>query len=215
MSYRVRRDDPQAHVRGGDFSYRDTASIRLSSARAAGASLADEGVIAARRINLLPTTAETFYDNRLEPFCWGPTLKALLAGTHDKEGNSPLVLLRAHETTLVRHIYSYVSNQWARHVRLTIPAALVGRTHGADTMLRFDHGRNRPNWHRRELLRGVSTTSYAGADSGFVSFSRCGFALEFPEPAGRNVSMMPFHFGDKPSLPDDLQCYRELIENLT
>jgi hypothetical protein len=212
MSYRVsrREDYLQADYEDDFCSYRETAYFRLESAHAG--SLTDECAIAAQRINLLPTTAEMFYDNHLEPFCWGPTLKALLAGTRDKEDKSPLVLLRAHETTLVRHIYSYVSNQWARHVRLTIPAALVGRTNGADTMLRFDHGRDGQNFYRRELLRGVSATSYSGVDNGFVSFSRCGFVLEFPEPAGRNVNMMPFRLGDKSSLPDDLQSYHELIE---
>jgi hypothetical protein len=46
---------------------------------------------------------------------------------------------------------------------------------------------------------------------GFVAFSKCG-VVEFPEPAERNVNMMPFIFGNKSSLPDDLQCYHELIE---
>ncbi len=48
-------------------------------------------------------------------------------------------------------------------------------------------------------------------ENGYVSYSRCG-QVQFPEPSDRNVNMMPFIFGDKESLPDNLQCYFPLIE---
>jgi hypothetical protein len=59
------------------------------------------------------------------------------------------------------------------------------------------------------LLQNETTTS--SSVDGFVAFSKCG-VVEFPEPAERKVNMMPFIFGNKVSLPDDLQCYHELIE---
>lgn len=59
-------------------------------------------------------------------------------------------------------------------------------------------------------MEDASTTS-SGFDDGFVAFARCG-SVDFPEPAGRNVNMMPFIFGDNDSLPSYLQNYFPLIE---
>eukprot|EP00980_Cylindrotheca_fusiformis_P007918 scaffold1696_cov166-Cylindrotheca_fusiformis.AAC.4 len=157
-------------------------------------------------MEMLPATAEDFFEE-VANFGWEGVLKLLLTGTRDK--NSPLHIFRDHETTLVREMYSYISNQWARHVKLTIPAALVGQC-GEDTLLRFINGRQDEMWRSSEILDSVPVVS-DGFDNGFVAFSRCGY-VDFPEPAGRNVNMMPFIFGDKESLPDDLQCYYPLIQ---
>eukprot|EP00526_Cylindrotheca_closterium_P000475 CAMPEP_0113651054 /NCGR_PEP_ID=MMETSP0017_2-20120614/27202_1 /TAXON_ID=2856 /ORGANISM="Cylindrotheca closterium" /LENGTH=373 /DNA_ID=CAMNT_0000563677 /DNA_START=73 /DNA_END=1194 /DNA_ORIENTATION=+ /assembly_acc=CAM_ASM_000147 len=159
------------------------------------------------KIRMLPALAEDYYSNEIVMFGWEGILKAVLSGTRDKQ--SPLKILQEHETTIVREIYSYIANQWARHVKLTIPAALVGQCHDR-TRLRFNYGRLNDAGFRRELIDDVNVTSN-GFDDGFVAFSRCGRVV-FPPPANRNVNMLPFIFGSKESLPDDLQCYHTLIE---
>jgi hypothetical protein len=156
----------------------------------------------------LPATAAELYKDKLEPFQWKGTIETVLAGTRDE--NSPLSALRQHEGTIVRDTCSYLGSQWAAHVKHTVPAYLVG---SADTggRMQFNHGRNGyENWPRRNLARSADTTSN-GFDNGFVAYARVGRVV-FPEPADRNVNMMPFVFGDKESLPDDLQCYFPLIE---
>ena len=55
-----------------------------------------------------------------------------------------------------------------------------------------------------ESLRGRGCIAFAHVDT-----------VEFPEPAGRNVNMMPFLLFDKDSLPDDLAGYWPLIEKCT
>lgn len=158
------------------------------------------------KIEKLPALAEEYYSTELEKFGWEGILKTLLNGTRDHE--SPLKLLREYEDTIMREIYSYVANKGARHVKLTIPAALVGQC-GDNVRLRFNHGRRGNAWSRRDLLDANATSN--GFQDGFVAFSRCGF-VDFPPPADRNVNMLPFIFGNKESLPKDLQCYHSMIE---
>ena len=161
----------------------------------------------------LPATAEALLGDRLEKWGFDGSLKVLLAGTRDNK-NSPLATLREHEATICREIYSYVSSEFAKHVKLTVPAALVGNAsvHPNHTRyMQFNFGRQgRENKRRRTLTPDVEITS-CGFDSGFVAFARCG-RVEFPQPAGRNVNMMPFVFGDQESLPENLKCYFPLIE---
>eukprot|EP00980_Cylindrotheca_fusiformis_P007915 scaffold1696_cov166-Cylindrotheca_fusiformis.AAC.1 len=195
--YRVSRSqDIFGYVRGPIGLFSRTADIRLES----------EPASIPEKMEMLPATAEAFFEE-VANFGWEGVLKLLLTGTRDK--NSTFRIFRDHETTLVREVYSYISNQWARHVKLTIPAALVGQC-GEDTLLRFINGRQNEMWQSREMLDSVPVVSDS-FDNGFVAFSRCGY-VDFPEPAGRNVNMMPFIFGDKESLPDDLQCYYPLIQ---
>jgi hypothetical protein len=175
-----------------------------------------------RKIRLLLTTADKFWcedENEGyygEAHSWTPTLRAILAGTRDTTKQSPLSALRAHEDALIRNIYAGVANEWAKHVKLTIPAPLVGNTvAGEHTTMRFTHGRHPPGGaNSYDVLSRLSSSSGAstGFEDGFVAFSKCG-QVEFPEPAGRNGNMMPFILGDKDSLPDDLECYYTLIEN--
>jgi len=199
--YRLHRNDPP-RTRGFPGGFRDTAYARLS--RHLG-----EEYIEDNQIRILPATARSFFEEQLQPFVWKGALEVIFAGTRDEE--SPLALLQKHESTLVRDIFSYISNQWAEHVKLTLPASLVGRT-SDDSLMKFQTGRSRENRNcfNRTLLAKYSGKSN-GFENGFVSFAKCG-RVEFPEPANRNVNMMPFIFGDIKSLPDDLQCYFPLIE---
>lgn len=89
----------------------------------------DDESIDPSKLKLLPATAEAFYGEQLAvEFGWKGTVEVLLAGT--RSVNSPLVSLREYEATIVREIYSYIGNQWAKHVKITVPAALVGNTEG-------------------------------------------------------------------------------------
>eukprot|EP00980_Cylindrotheca_fusiformis_P007913 scaffold1695_cov130-Cylindrotheca_fusiformis.AAC.1 len=106
-------------------------------------------------MEMLPATAEDFFEEA-DSFGWEGVLKLLLTGTRDK--NSTLHIFRDHETTLVREMYSYISNQWARHVKLTIPAALVGQC-GEDSLLRFINGRQNEMWRSSEMFRSVPVVS--------------------------------------------------------
>ena len=161
------------------------------------------------KMMMLPGLVEDYYSDQLERFGWEGVLKAVLSGTRDKH-HSPLKMLREHEDTLVRKIYSYVANQAARHVKLTVPAALVGRV-GDSTRLQFNYGRRgADSYSNRDRIDDVNVTS-SGFEDGFVAFSRCGH-VDFPPPANSNVNMLPFIFGSKESLPGDLQCYHSLIE---
>jgi hypothetical protein len=156
----------------------------------------------------LPATAEVLYGDKLEKSQWKGTLETILAGTRDE--NSPLSALREHEGTIARDIYSFIGSQWASHVKQTVPAYLVGRSDMGGRM-QFNHGRiGRDNWCKRDINQDAETTS-SGFENGFVAYARVG-EVQFPEPANRNVNMMPFIFGDKNSLPDDLKCYFRLIE---
>jgi len=156
------------------------------------------------KLEALPTTAEKILQDKLEKYGWEGSLGVLFAGTRDPE--SPLAALREHETTIVKEIYSYISNRWAGHVKHTIPAAFVARVRNTIFQLSDRRGRGR----RMRVLSDGRTAS-SGFDDGFVAFARCG-RVEFPEPADRNVNMMPFILGDKDSLPSHLQCYFPLIE---
>ncbi|KAL3936868.1 MAG: hypothetical protein SGBAC_007906, partial [Bacillariaceae sp.] len=195
--YHPSREDPNSR-RYGLHGSSNSARIRLQS---------HPDDFDPNKIAMLPALAEDFYATELEKFGWEGLLTALLSGTRDKQ--SSLKNLREHENTIVREIYSYVANQGARHVKLTIPAALVGQC-GDDIWMRFNHGRKQDACFRRDLIDDVNVTSN-GFDQGFVAFSRCGY-VSFPEPANRNINMLPFIFGSNESLPDDLQCYHSLIE---
>ncbi|CAJ1958776.1 unnamed protein product [Cylindrotheca closterium] len=162
------------------------------------------------KMGMLPALAEDYYSDELEKYGWDGILKAVFSGTRDTK-QSPLKMLRDFEDTLVRNIYSFIASQAARHVKITIPAALVGRA-GENSRLQFNHGRHGANsYSRREIKNDITDVTSSGFDDGFVAFSRCGY-VQFPPPENRNVNMLPFIFGSKESLPDDLRCYHSLIE---
>mmetsp|Transcript_39779 Transcript_39779/g.83636 ORF Transcript_39779/g.83636 Transcript_39779/m.83636 type:complete len:388 (-) Transcript_39779:465-1628(-) len=182
-------------------SHRRAHRMRLS----APASVGERFDSTQSKLEALPATAEEILQDKLEKYGWEGSLGVLFAGTRDPQ--SPLAALREHETTIVKEIYSYITNRWAGHVKNTIPAAFVGRVR--DQIYQFSDRRGRGFSMR--LVVDDSRIASGGFDDGFVSFARCG-RVEFPEPAERNVNMMPFILGDKDSLPSHLQCYFPLIE---
>lgn len=179
------------------------------SARTRVSACPDAESIDPSKLELLPAIAESLYGDKLMKFGWKGTLEVLFAGTRDKK--SPLSVLREQEATLIREIFFFISNQWAGHVKLTVPAALVGKPpeyFHPDSRMQFNHGRHGMNWTNNSLIDGASSR---GFDDGFVSFASCA-RVSFPQPDNRNVNMMPFIFGEKTSLPDYLKCYYPLIE---
>mmetsp|Transcript_21636 Transcript_21636/g.48344 ORF Transcript_21636/g.48344 Transcript_21636/m.48344 type:complete len:456 (+) Transcript_21636:59-1426(+) len=172
-----------------------------------------------RRIGQLPCQADEFFGQKFMPSSgWNPLLKAILQGTRsssssdgdDSSSSSPLSLLRTHANTLVRHIFSYLGNPYAKHVRLTLPADLVGNGYN-NWLMKFVRGRGHEPTHE-DVDGALSLTSLNNAQNGFVAFARVG-NVTFPPPAGRNVNMMPIVLGDIDSLPEDLQPYYPLIDS--
>ncbi len=155
-------------------------------------------------IDLLPTFASDYWSKQFQVLRWTPTLVTLLEGTrqNDDESNHhcPLSLLRGHEGSLIRHIYSYYTPDYAKHLKLTIPATCVARLSN-DDMVRFHDDTS------EEINVPITSTS----PSDYVAWTRCGL-IDFPEPNNRNVNMMPFIYGDISSLPPDLQCYEDCIK---
>lgn len=162
------------------------------------------------QVELLPASAIDFYSQRNHAirWCWNDIIRTLLEGTRSDKSETPLALLRDHEDTLICDIFSFLSNPFLDHVRLTLPAGLVGN--GRGKRMRFTHGRRRPNGYKREFLEGPLLATEQR--DGYVSFARCG-QVNFPEPNNRNVNMMPFILGQKESLPEDLRCYYEMIRS--
>jgi len=186
----------------------------VSRSRVTGDARIDAGSAALRRVARLPCLAsDFFFENEEEHWGWGPTLKTILEGARDPD--SPLCALRGMESNLVQHVYNHVKSKWASHVTLTIPASCVGHLSGPrEGMARFNEGRDHGHFHRLEVIPSlprVSRHRLRNQEQGYVAFSSCG-TVEFPEPTDRNVNMMPFIFGDRSSLPAELQCYHELIE---
>lgn len=200
------------------WHHRDWRSIHLPviESRVAQAPANDEKHARERQVHRLPALASEFFFESEEVFGWGPTLKTILLGTRDE--GSPLYLVRGLESTILKDIYTYAVSEFAKHVTLCIPASCVGRL-GHDAIARFNLGRSTPQKYRREEMRNLPLTSRFQPrlqeehhqHQGYVAFASCG-QVEFPEPADRNVNMLPFVFGDKDSLPPELQCYFELIE---
>ncbi|CAJ1934296.1 unnamed protein product [Cylindrotheca closterium] len=145
-------------------------------------------------LDILPATAEEVFN--LDPYsCWEGTIRTVLSGTRDKD--SPLKILREHESTLVRFIRSYLTNEFASHLTLTFPSILVEEK-DEDILARIESF--------QEYWRGYPNEY----DAGGVAFMRLS-SIEFPPPADRNVNMLPFIFGSQDSLPRDLQCYYPLV----
>jgi len=161
----------------------------------------------------LPALAKDLHDKKTA--CgWGPKLRELILGTRDV--GSPLSLLGGFEDTIVRNSYSYIGHEFSENVTLTIPSHLVGNTH-VGKISRYTHGRDHPRCYERDFLDDLPRTSRFNPTGegqpkdGFVAFATCG-SIVFPEPADRNVNMLPFIFGDEASLPDNLKCFYNCIE---
>eukprot|EP00977_Amphora_coffeiformis_P028079 scaffold34688_cov234-Amphora_coffeaeformis.AAC.8 len=163
-----------------------------------------------RQVTRLPCTAQELYADQLIPAGWNPIVRTLLLGTRANDSNNnnnktAWTLLRSFETTLVRHIYSYLSNPYANHVRLTIPADLIGNAYDTGKMV-FVRGRGTNRGHLRTLNQqeGPWTAPSSAPRTGYVSFGKVN-QVEFPPPNNRNVNMMPIILGHIDSLPADLQ----------
>ena len=144
---------------------------------------------------------------------WTPTLRELLVGTYDPGHNSVLSLLRGYEDSLIRHIYSYQSPDYARHLKLTIPAGAIGKFRRGDivrfnTMKRTLKTISVPRKKRTGKTTSVPPKCNSPCD--YVAWTKCG-KIEFPTPDNRNVNMMPFIYGDISSLPSNLRCYEACI----
>jgi len=172
--------------------------------------------IKSRNIKLLPAKASDLNKSEFQSLGWSPEVREVFTGVYDDHGDDKkcvLSSLRGMEETVLRHIFSFYASEWAKHVTLTIPAGCVGDLgHYYDNsdcgITRFHEGRG---WGvDLESLDDIATRSTS--TNGYVSFVSCCPNIEFPPPADRNVNMMPFIFGDSSSLPDNLQCYHNLIE---
>ncbi|CAB9531470.1 expressed unknown protein (Partial), partial [Seminavis robusta] len=88
----------------------------------------------------------------------------------------------------------------------------VDPRHGPDRSewMRFHEHQVWYDWASGERSEPPSPAHYGDVDkkAAFVSVKY----VTFPEPADRNINMMPFRFGDKDSLPVEYQCYWHLIE---
>lgn len=138
------------------------------------------------------------HDNTATTFDLQVQLRVIFCGIRDEQSN--LRFLRGFEDTILRKIYSYHTLEWASSVLLTLPASCIGCCN-SDLFLR-------ESLHFTETLK-LPVVSQSPND--YVSFASCG-QIEFPPLKNRNVNMMPFVFGQKKSLPSDLQLYFDCIE---
>lgn len=142
---------------------------------------------------------------------WNDTLKTILAGTRGQTGSLPS--LRAYESFLVQEIMGYLTcGPYAKHLRFSVPADLLGKAAGFGYPMLFVKGRGSFQKGTSRLLDQHSTydNSY---EKGKVAFAKIRDVSDlFPDPAGIQVNMMPFVLGERSSLPDYLQPYYPLID---
>ena len=191
-------------------SGRPWTSFRLDHAQPLNQS---EDLRNSRKLTRLPTSAREFYKEEIKtgqkPLVgWNPITQTVLTGT--RSDSSPLSKIQDHEATLGRAIVSMVPQPHLDHVRLTVPAGLVGNGFGHRMIFTRGRRNNRSNRYFRTDSSKVSVESDAQKD-GYVAFSRCG-EVQFPESELRNVNMLPFVLGQKESLPLSLQAYWSMIE---
>jgi len=144
-----------------------------------------------------------------------------------RDTKSPLHALRGLEDTIVRNIFSYIGDDFAEHVTLTIPACYVScvNTKGGGKIGRYSRGRCIPYKYDRDIVDELPVTSrlsssltigrsddaeQARGAEGFVSFAVCGL-VEFPKPTNLHVTMLPFIIGKKSSLPMHVQHYYDCV----
>ena len=162
----------------------------------------------------LPAVASEYWTRELGLRGWTPTLREFLTGiclheVNNSQGTCYLSLLRGQENTLGRKIYSFLlPPEFAKYVKLTIPATHVGRLRDS-TMVRYNGGIHTLGRSQEDIEGQTSTKSTYPSD--FVAWTTCG-KIDFPPPKNRNVNMMPFIFGDMSSLPIDLRCFAKCIK---
>jgi hypothetical protein len=153
---------------------------------------------------------------------WSPHLRELLCGTRDS--NSALQLLRGHEATILRKIYSTVTEGWAAAIQRVPPAYSAGRIRDPSGVLAdaltMEEAESRDYEWRGGLAIPMMTVFVSApyqfraignrlADRLEIAFCPCG-RVSFPAPNDINVNMMPFVMGLKSSLPAHLQPYYDL-----
>ena len=186
------------------------------------------------QLKKMPCSAEACCDDvtdidnrRLRHFGWTTQLQTILKGTRSRpmakkmktdkttlvrsvEQSTvmvPLTLLRDYEDSIIREIFSFLPNEFGRHITMTIPADVVMNLHG------WRMGRQGLLGSLIGSALSTEVTSDNRNGTGYVAFARVGQVLDlFPPPKGRNVNMMPFILGDQESLPDDLRDYYSLID---
>lgn len=157
---------------------------------------------------------------------WSPHLKALMCGIKDPECS--LHVFSGHESGVVRKIYEMLVDTWRQHIVVTPPAHAVGR---AVADCAWDEDAEMEDYQEQNhvlvdcsrfhfpLDRSISrvvtdwVTTRLGRsedDRKEVAFSLVA-EVQFPNPIGLNVNMLPFIMGDKNSLPEPLRCYFPLI----
>lgn len=150
---------------------------------------------------------------------WTNELRILFCGSRQRD--SPLSLLRGHEDTILRYIYDMVVQTYMAGVQKTHRAQSVGRIR--DTVGDVIFAQSPPDDIEKFVWRPQHNTAVPVVhilmeDPGYrivpdrpeIAFSRCG-TVNFPEPADRNVNMLPFIMGDKESLLDSLQPYYDTV----
>jgi hypothetical protein len=153
-----------------------------------------------------PCLATSYHDD-LYIYGWSPTLRTMFEGVHDEA--CALNCLRGVEDTVLEKVFSFLASKWADSITLTLPAHAVGRSNSRKMrLIKFGGSR-----HRLRHLRSVKKLMKSGKPlQGLVSYVPVAMIDRFPVPEDRNINMMPFVFGDKTSLPEELQCYFRLIE---
>lgn len=154
-------------------------------------------------IQRLPCLASQYWAERgIEAFGWTPALREIMVAV--KDNASPFSILEGHETTLVRNIYSFLSCEFAKHVKLTIPAAQVGNIIHEIVKI--------TNFVKITNVYHFETANIEAFDSrDCVAFTTCG-DVTFPPSRNINVNMMPFIYGNMSSLPAELRNYESLID---
>jgi hypothetical protein len=156
-----------------------------------------------RQLHRLPCSALEYYPKLKQsfPLGWSQELKSLFLGTRDKQ--SSFYALNGCGGQILSYVYDFLVVKYATHVKLTIPAACMGTF--SDGIGVFHEGRALTYEVRDDLpKRSIAPQDY-------VSFASCG-TIDFPTPRDRSVNMMPFIFGQKDSLPNNLLCYYDAIE---
>lgn len=160
------------------------------------------------------------------PLDWTPTIVTLLLGAQD--ANSPLSLLRGKEETIIQDIIKMLMYKYQEGaVTITPPAHSVASVwHWLVENAQdyedpeYDYPYDGPPLGIQQVTQvlaesvpwsgSVFLNSEQKANPPQIAFSPCGM-VEFPEPTGININMMPFVMGDRSSLPQELWPYFDMI----
>ena len=159
------------------------------------------------------------------PFDWKPIITAILLGARDV--HSPLFLLSGKEQDIIQRICEFLIYKYKEGaVTLTPPAYSAARVPYFSSL----DGRDDEN--EEDDVEFVINARYGGGmacnalvpamyqverispfkrDRPQIAFTPCVGMVEFPEPIGININMMPFVMGDRSTLPGELQPYYDAI----